>query len=181
MRLVTLGIHGAITLLSVMTLGVSAVGQTACPGSNRACPEGMYCSRIAAGRCVPVGRVDCGSYSCEPSERCGAGNRCERSQTDVEKYGAIAINEVITKSIIGTNLESAEAAESGTMAECGEGCRIVAVIPPHSCGAIAWGNVAGWGAARAPDALDAAKVALSICLQHDPTRVCRNPLVRCND
>lgn len=39
------------------------------------CPSGSYCSRLP-GRCVPNGRVDCGTYYCNPDLVCGRNDRC---------------------------------------------------------------------------------------------------------
>src|SRR3989338_4410481 len=40
------------------------------------CPPGMYCSTRSPGQCIPDGRVDCGSYSCNAGDSCGSGNQC---------------------------------------------------------------------------------------------------------
>ncbi len=38
-------------------------------GNGLTCPVGSRCSSMP-GRCYPVGRIDCGSYNCAPSEKC---------------------------------------------------------------------------------------------------------------
>lgn len=40
------------------------------------CALGTYCSAISPGQCIPDGRVDCGSYSCNAGDTCGSGNQC---------------------------------------------------------------------------------------------------------
>ena len=53
------------------------------------CPVGTRCS-WSPGKCVPVGKVDCGNYNCEPGERCAADKRyraCLRAdQVDCGSY-----------------------------------------------------------------------------------------------
>lgn len=62
--------------LSLWLVGV-AEAQMPCPPGTE-CPNGTYCSHIP-GWCVPNGRVDCGSYSCNPGDYCGTEeNHCVR-------------------------------------------------------------------------------------------------------
>ena len=40
------------------------------------CSTDTYCSTVQPGQCVPNGRVDCGSYSCDAGASCGENDQC---------------------------------------------------------------------------------------------------------
>jgi hypothetical protein len=44
-------------------------------GDGHSCPVGTRCS-WKPGKCVPDGRIDCGSYHCPPKSKCASGNQC---------------------------------------------------------------------------------------------------------
>jgi hypothetical protein len=121
-------------LVSIAWLHTSAVGQEPC--GTGSCPSGTFCSEIMPGQCIPNGRVDCGSQSCEPGDQCVNPMTTEQPRGS-GSYGAIAMSPTGRWAIVAKHA-SEQAARSAALQTCGDsGCDVVMIIPPGMCGSLA--------------------------------------------
>jgi Domain of unknown function (DUF4189) len=97
------------------------------------------------------------------------------------QYGAIAYDSANCAWGDSWNYANQAAANTRALADCkGDGCKIVAPIAPHFCGALAsTANCKGWGAATRPTK-DAALLAAMQDCQHYNTGQCTVRASDCN-
>ena len=65
------------------------------------CSTDTYCSTVQPGQCVPNGRVDCGSYSCDAGASCGENDQCIDAGASVVGVSDLIANESLYND--GTN------------------------------------------------------------------------------
>jgi hypothetical protein len=121
----------------------SGLAQTPC-GSGT-CPAGSFCSEIVPGQCILIGRVDCGTTSCNPGDQCVSGNQCVHSRAGREpeavgSFGAIAIGQGGRWGAVA-NIDSIASAHGLALQNCqSTTCNIKADIPPGRCASVAKSN-----------------------------------------
>jgi hypothetical protein len=84
------------------------------------CPVGYVCSRMP-GRCVPLGKIDCGNHYCEPGEQCSRNGGCiPAGSVDCGSYSCAA----------GSTCGSGNQCLAAGMTDCGNG---ISCSPGQKC------------------------------------------------